>query len=62
MRKIEQPTLKNLLNRYHTNKRMLEEHPEYGKLLNRKIEENKQDILDHVLSDDFARKLEIIDL
>lgn len=41
---------------------MLENHPEKEEMLKRKIERNKNDIIEYVLSEKFAEKLNILDL
>ncbi len=54
--------LKHLVSRHKTFTKMLENHPEKEEMLKRKIERNKNDIIEYVLSEKFAEKLNILDL
>jgi hypothetical protein len=44
------PTLDNYVNRLKLNTKLLKDHPEQKELLERKIEENKKDIIEFLLN------------
>jgi hypothetical protein len=56
------PTLKNYVARYKMHKEMLEKHPEQKELLERKIEQAKQDIVDYVTRENFECALNNLNL
>lgn len=56
------PTLKNYVNRYKMDKKLLEKHPEHRELLERRIERHKNDIVAYVTSDHFECVLNNLNL
>lgn len=54
--------LKNYVARYKMHKEMLEKHPEQKELLERKIEQAKQDIVDYVTRENFECALNTFNL
>lgn len=54
--------LKHFVARHQMFTKILENHPEKENMLKRKIERNKEDIIEYVLSEKFAEKINRLDL
>lgn len=61
-RYLPRPMLKHLVYRYKKDVELLEKHPEYKEMLERRIERHKQDIVDYVTSESFAPALATFNL
>ena len=53
-------TLLQLVRRYRTYQMMIQNHPDHKEMLERRIEQCKIDILNHVSSDEFLGELELL--
>ena len=54
--------LKNYVERYNTDKRLLEAHPENKELLEKRLRRHEQDIIAYVTSDNFKTQLDYLNL
>lgn len=61
-KKMNQPTLENLVNRLKLDKELLEQYPEDKELLEKRIKQHKEDIANYVTSDRFSYALRVFNL
>jgi hypothetical protein len=59
---LREPTIKNYIERYRINKRLLNNHPEQAQLLEKKIKEAEQKIIEYFTSDNFVERMKYINI
>ena len=59
---MKEPTLKNYVTRYKTDKELLKKHPENKEMLEKRIKKHEKDIIDYVMSEQFECMLGVIGL
>lgn len=65
MKRFREPTIQNYIERYRLNKRLLEQHDpnhEQKELLERKIKEAEQKIIEYFTSDNFVERMKYINI
>lgn len=60
--RIPEPTIKNYIERYRINKRLLENHPEQWKILEPRIKESENKIIEYFTSDSFVERMTYINI
>lgn len=58
----QEPTIKNYIDRYRLNTYLLSKHPEQKELLERKIKESGQKIIEYFTSDNFVERMKYINI
>lgn len=59
---MDQVMLKNLVERYRTDKMLLDKSPEHKELLEKRMNQHKEDIVNYVTSDSFQSQLNFLNL
>ena len=59
---MDQVMLKNLVERYRTDKMLLDKSPEHKELLKKRMNQHKEDIVNYVTSDSFQPQLNFLNL